>query len=453
MTRHVRHWVLAAAAAAAAAGLPAGLTAEELPAGLVPLALGAVRLSPGLKAEDPPGIREYRDLKPSIDAVETVRLLSADKAAGLERRVAAAYRKLAPSVVRLWGVGPDGRAFDDKGYPQAGVASGVIIGKDGPILTCGHHGRPPKTPVLVELADGRRVNGTHLGWFEPATPGRGQPDLGLARIDGDGEWPAAAVGPAEPPAGGTVVLAIGYPGTLPPKSPPQLRLGWVLPPVPGYPWVQATTWYVAGDSGGPLFDLDGRVLGVMTGGEAFAGTHYEPVAAFLRHRDALTAGEEVSAPRPGVRARRSRVADFAAFVPALDLQDAAGDATAGVAVRVLDGTTPVAAGTLVDPAGWVVTKRTLVDGRSDLHCLMSTSATGRVKVRAKLVAADAGHDLALLRVEDGAGPQPDRLAWADGPPAVGRLVAALVPGTPLRFAVVGSGVRAEAPPAGDTASR
>ena len=184
----------------------------------------------------------------------------------------------------------------------------------------------------------------------------------------------------------------------------------------------------------------------------FAGTHYEPVAAFLRHRDALTAGEVVSAPRPAVRARRARVADPAAFAPALDLQDAVGDATVGVAVRVLDGATPVAAGTLVDPAGWVVTKWTLVDGRADLHCLMgSTTGAGRVKVRAKLVGADPEHDLALLRVEVGAVPQPDKLAWADGPPAVGRLVAALVPGTPLRFAVVGSGVRAEDPPLGDVA--
>ena len=44
---------------------------------------------------------DYSDLKPSIDAVETVRLLSADKASALERDVRRAYAALAPSVVRI----------------------------------------------------------------------------------------------------------------------------------------------------------------------------------------------------------------------------------------------------------------------------------------------------------------------------------------------------------------
>jgi len=44
---------------------------------------------------------DYSDLKPSIDAVETVRLLSADKASALELDVQRAYAALAPSVVRI----------------------------------------------------------------------------------------------------------------------------------------------------------------------------------------------------------------------------------------------------------------------------------------------------------------------------------------------------------------
>jgi serine protease Do len=401
----------------------------------VPLAaLAAAAMNPSEAEKKPPRPLEYRDRKPTIDAVDRLRVLSANKAAELEKQAEKAYKKLSPSVVRI-----------------DGALSGVIIDKGGLVLTCAHHRMPPKRAVTIQLADGKRVKGMTLGRFE--TKGA-QPDLGLVRITEKGEWPAASLGPAGPPEPGTVCLAIGYPGFLAPDRPPLLRLGRTLPAYPEYPWLLSTTTYEPGDSGGPLFDLEGRVLGVVNGGDQHAGAQYQPLAPLARYRARLEAGGIVSAPSDPVRAMRSRTAYPAAFAPAPDLEGAVLPFTA-YTVRIRDGTTEVAMGLVVDPDGWVVTKRTLVAGRDDLHCTLAFTTRPIARpVSARVAASSVEHDLALLKLDgklnvaalkvNGIG----ELRWAAGPPRVGQLVAGLLGrfAGPLQFATVGATASKEANP-------
>ena len=230
-----------------------------------------------------------------------------------------------------------------------------------------------------------------------------------------------------------------------------LRLGRVLPALSGFPWLRATTSYEGGDSGGPLFDLEGRLLGVLNGGDEFAYTQYESISALKGHRTLLEAGEIVSAPRVGVRARKRRARDPAAFAPALDLEDAIGVAASGV-VRILDGTDEIASGLLVDPDGWVVTKRTLLAARSDLKCLASYSTSGRMLFPARVVASSAEHDLALLKLDSYSGSP--AVEWATEDARVGQLVASFVhnPGQfPTMMSVVAGNTQPEPPKRGDIA--
>ena len=59
--------------------------------------------------DDPIKIHEYRETRPTIDVVDPVRLLSADKAGQLEAEINSAYVKLAPTVVRIWKHNDQGR--------------------------------------------------------------------------------------------------------------------------------------------------------------------------------------------------------------------------------------------------------------------------------------------------------------------------------------------------------
>jgi serine protease Do len=422
------------------------------------IAAAGVALSgaaPALTAGEAARPLDYRDRKPTIDAIDRLRVLSADRASALEKEVQAAYDRLAPCTVRIWVHGPDGRAFDARGLPVRGAASGVIIDKRGLVLTCAHHNLAPRTAVTVELGDGRRVKGVTLGRF--AWGQKAHPDLGLVRIEGKGEWPAAAVAGA-PPGPGTVCLAIGYPRTLPPGGPPLLRAGRTLPACPDYPWLLATTAWESGDSGGPLFDLGGRVLGVLTGGDVPpVPTLYQPVAPLKKFRARLEAGEVVSAPSDPVRALRGRATYSSPFAPAPDLEDTVLTAAVPYTVRVRDGTADVALGLVIDPEGWAVTKRTLVDGRADLNCLLGFAPVIGRPVRARVAAASVEHDLALLKLDgkldvaamraSGIG----KLQWAPRRPRVGQFVCPLLGrlSEPTQFGVIGAPVGREDPPARD----
>jgi serine protease Do len=117
-----------------------------------------------------------------------------------------------------------------------------------------------------------------------------------------------------------------------------------------------------------------------------------------------------------------------------------------ITVVIRSGTTEIALGTVVRADGWVVAKRTLVDGQADLNCSVTMTHTGRLFVPARIAAASVEHDLALVKLE---GPEAQNLPlpnWAEAPVACGQLVASAISRTmePLQFSVVGDVAR-EAP--------
>lgn len=405
----------------------------------------AVAVVGGVRAADPP------PAKPPT-AEDRIPVLSAGQAGDLEGRVGKLLDRVTPAVVRVWTTDEAGKAFDGQGRPLGGAFSGVVIGADGLVLTCAHHGRDPGVAAVVEFPDGRRADAVHLGRFEP--PGRKdgqavrQPDLGLVRITAKGEWPAVPVGPAAPPAPGTLCLAIGYPGPLPAKARPLVRLARV---VAEGTKLRVTAGTVSGDSGGPLFDPDGRVVGVLSGIHPAAG-YYQPVGPLAEHRKGLEAGKVLSAPSPEDRWLPLMPADLGAFAADPAFRTKLVD-DGRCAVRVLGGGVEVAAGLAVDPDGWVVTKRTLVAGRDDLACYLPWSLNAEYVVPAAVAAESAEHDLALLRLDRARLRRilPNGLPaprWAEAGPPAGRLV--VVP-RGLRgqaFGVVGAAAGPAPPPPG-----
>lgn len=148
------------------------------------------------------------------------------------------------------------------------AASGVIISEDGLVLSQWHvthavrvENVPQESwtagePTVVILADGREVEAKLLG----ASVAH---DLSLLKIVEPGPYPYSPVAGEAMVKTGDWVLKIGHPGHYRAGRPSMVRLGRVVASDP--------TGFVAdclingGDSGGPYFDLEGRLVGIVRG--------------------------------------------------------------------------------------------------------------------------------------------------------------------------------------------
>ena len=134
-----------------------------------------------------------------------------------------------------------------------GSGSGVIVSEDGFVLTAGHVSGTPGRKVMIVLQDGRRVPGKTLG----ANQGI---DSGLIKIDGAEKWPHAEIGHSKGLAPGMWCLAAGHPGGFQSGRTSPIRVGRILDNRPE--GISTDCMLVGGDSGGPLFDAQGRVIGI-----------------------------------------------------------------------------------------------------------------------------------------------------------------------------------------------
>ncbi|MCY3004688.1 MAG: trypsin-like peptidase domain-containing protein [Planctomycetota bacterium] len=137
--------------------------------------------------------------------------------------------------------------------------SGVLINEDGYILTAAHVAGKPKQKMWVVLHDGRRVEGISMGVNRDT-------DAGLVRIlktrdENNQPWPHAAL-PAvgERVKSGQWCIAGGHPGGWVSDRPAVIRVGRVLGVTDST--VVTDCSLIGGDSGGPLFDLQGKLIGI-----------------------------------------------------------------------------------------------------------------------------------------------------------------------------------------------
>ncbi len=194
---------------------------------------------------------------------------SPEQLAELQTRLQALARKVAPATVGL--------------RVGRGQGSGVIVTRDGYILTAAHVSGGPGRDVQVILHDGRTVKGKTLGH-------NGDVDAGMIKLEGKGPWPFAPIGKSKSLKPGQWCIAMGHPGGYQSSRPAPLRLGRVLRNVAT--GVETDCMLINGDSGGPLFDLDGKVIGINSriGSSLMSNTHV-PVDYFTDGWDRMAKGE------------------------------------------------------------------------------------------------------------------------------------------------------------------
>ncbi len=136
--------------------------------------------------------------------------------------------------------------------------SGVIITGSGYILTAAHVAGRPNQKINIIMHDGRRVKGVSMGVNRNS-------DAGLVRITEDRDttvdpWPHAALGASADLQLGQWVIATGHPGGWMADRPAVVRIGRLLRVLPSTLVTDCSL--IGGDSGGPLFDLEGKLVGI-----------------------------------------------------------------------------------------------------------------------------------------------------------------------------------------------
>ncbi len=159
--------------------------------------------------------------------------------------------------------------------------SGVIVSEDGLVLTAWHVISRAYQPATIVLSNGQRLRGTTL----ESNPTR---DSGMIRIDAPGPFPYVDVLEEGDAPIGTWCLATGHPGGYETGRPPVLRVGRVVAHRSGF--LQSDCPIFSGDSGGPLFDLEGRVIGIHSRiRENLSFNLHVPASVFVRDWNFLVA--------------------------------------------------------------------------------------------------------------------------------------------------------------------
>lgn len=136
-----------------------------------------------------------------------------------------------------------------------GTASGVIITEEGLILTAAHVAEKPGRQMRVILQDGKRVTATTLGLDKSA-------DAALMELnDNELKWPNVKVSrEVLKTQVGQWCFALGHPGGFDKDRGVVLRVGKIVKFTANA--LQSDCVLMGGDSGGPLFNLAGEVIGI-----------------------------------------------------------------------------------------------------------------------------------------------------------------------------------------------
>lgn len=202
-------------------------------------------------------------------AAEPVRTL--DDLTRLQAKVETVSKKVMPATVAL---------LSEK---TESSGSGVITTADGLILTAAHVIQGADE-VTVVFNDGEQVSGKVLG-------ANYSKDIAMVQIQGKGPWPFVEMGESKSLSAGDWVIAMGHSAGFDAARTPPVRFGRVVSEGPGN-FLTTDCTLIGGDSGGPLFDLNGKIVGINSSiGVSLTNNNHAGVDGFKPDWDRLRAGE------------------------------------------------------------------------------------------------------------------------------------------------------------------
>lgn len=158
--------------------------------------------------------------------------------------------------------------------------SGVVVSADGYILTAAHATEPDQI-YRITFPDGKQSLAKGLG---RVTQGEQWPtiDCAMIRITEKGTYPFVEMGWSEELRDGQACIGISYPGTFE-RQLPNIRLGRLTNVHFSAGNLESTCKMEPGDSGGPLFNAKGELIGIHSWIKADEEQNFEvPIGLFRK---------------------------------------------------------------------------------------------------------------------------------------------------------------------------
>lgn len=188
---------------------------------------------------------------------------------------------------------PRGRAAPQEQEVQRGVGSGFIISADGYVLSNAHV-VDGADEVYVTLTDKREFKAKVIG-ADAST------DVALLKIDG-ANLPRVAIGDSEKIRVGEWVIAIGSPFNLENTVTAGIISAKARDTVEYLPLIQSDVAVNPGNSGGPLINMRGEVIGINSQIATLSGA-YNGISFAVPIDEAMRVGEQLKKTGTVVRGR------------------------------------------------------------------------------------------------------------------------------------------------------
>jgi len=319
--------------------------------------------------------------------------------------------------------------------------SGTIISKDGYIVTCAHATATGKY-YRIKVPNGSVCTAVGLGRIEKL-------DIAVLKILDEGEWPFAEMGWSSSLRVNEPVISIGYPASIYPAR-PVIRFGYVADLED---WrrkkIRTTCLMEQGDSGGPIFDLFGRVVGTHSAINVVLEDNFEaPIDDFRKYWTALLRQEDYS----GLPSEESIAPDSLSGAKvyfdqsnAIEMQLTNLESKLGENIlQLTNADSSKAVGLIVKAMGnlkkennksYIVSKSSLITEK------VSVAVSGK-SVEAKVVYRDDARDLVLLQIEQKINEGIDLSGYLDNKELLhsGKLLVSPQPQRKGLFSVLGSPV-------------
>ena len=281
-----------------------------------------------------------------------------------------------------------------EGVDEANGFTGVIVSAEGHILTASHAAMPDQV-YMVSFPDGSKHVAVGLGRIGLQDKTKDY-DMAMVKILKPGKWVFAKMAPSRELKVNQPVISISYPGAFF-KQTPNVRFGRISDIDLSDGFIESSAKMEPGESGGPLFDVLGRVVGVHSWIKENENQNYDvPTDHFLKYWTALNTAKDY---------QEFPVADhLPALAPKISMQVVPElEKVAGISTQykksVLALTSNHGAkqlsilGTLIDfdGAGYIISKNSMVGSNPVLKMSDRT-------VPVIILKRDRANDLILLKV-------------------------------------------------------